>query len=106
MENADRCTARCRRSRDDVAGTQQDAATDHGGTAQKRSDRLVTSEKLAAIGDVSASIAHSLKNPLAAIRAMAQAEIESRQLTGENLRDIMKMTDRLTGAHESDLGFL
>jgi len=58
-------------------------------------DRLVASEKLAAVGEVSTSIAHSLKNPLAAIRAMAQAEFESGN-PGENLQDIVTMVDRLT----------
>jgi signal transduction histidine kinase/HAMP domain-containing protein len=60
-------------------------------------DRLVASEKLAAVGEVSASLAHSLKNPLAAIRALAQLELETGR-GGENLPEIIRTVDRL-GAH-------
>jgi signal transduction histidine kinase len=63
-------------------------------------DRLVESERLAAVGGVSASLAHSLRNPLAAIRAMAQADLEKGGR--ENLNDIIKMVDRL-GSHMNQI---
>jgi signal transduction histidine kinase/HAMP domain-containing protein len=99
MENADLYGA-MRKSRDDVEAlnvTLRETVEELRSTR----DRLVASEKLAAVGGVSASIAHSLKNPLAAIRAMAQAEIETGP-EGENLQDIIMMVDRL-GAHMNQI---
>lgn len=56
-------------------------------------DRLVGSERMAAIGEMAASVAHSLKNPLAAIRATAQmAAAESSQ---EEMADIVRLVDRM-----------
>jgi len=99
MENADLYGA-MRNSRDDVEAlnvTLRETVEELRSTR----DRLVASEKLAAVGGVSASIAHSLKNPLAAIRAMAQAELETAP-DGQNLQDIIKMVDRL-GAHMNQI---
>ncbi len=92
MENAD-LYGSMQRSRNDVEGlnlTLRQTVEELRGTQ----DRLVASERLAAVGGVSASIAHSLRNPLAAIRAMAQSDLE-RGGGSENLPDIIKMVDRL-----------
>ncbi|MFQ5701995.1 MAG: ATP-binding protein [Acidobacteriota bacterium] len=61
-------------------------------------DRLVASEKMAAVGQMAASLAHSLRNPLAAIRAAAQAGLSQAEdgRDEETLRDTTKLVDRMT----------
>lgn len=62
-------------------------------------NQLIQSEKLASIGQMSATVAHGMRNPLANIRAVAQVSL--RELNSnpgsleENLRDIISQVDRL-----------
>lgn len=71
--------------------------------------RLVQSEKLAALGQLSASIAHEVRNPLAVIRSAAQSLGESvagRDAEGERAcRFITAEIDRLTSVVGSLLAF-
>ncbi len=63
---------------------------------------LVQKERLAAVGELSAAVAHAIRNPLAGIKAAAQlAILEADQEEGADLdeqvalRDIVSETDRL-----------
>lgn len=65
---------------------------------QTAQSRLVQAEKLAGIGEMSAAVAHGLRNPLAGLRASAQLAL--RQTPGseafrESLHGIIEETDRL-----------
>ena len=66
---------------------------------QRTRDELVRSERLAAVGQLSAAIAHGIRNPLAGIRAAAQVAREdldeAEGSLGETLDDILAETDRL-----------
>ncbi len=61
-------------------------------------------ERLAAIGELCSSVAHGIRNPLAAIRSSAQLALELGRIDGdsaERLRDILnegqRLGDRVTG---------
>ena len=57
---------------------------------------LVKNARFAAIGEMAASVAHSIRNPLAAIRSSAElAEEEPAPATREYARSIMQQVDRL-----------
>ena len=61
-------------------------------------DQLRASERLAAIGEVSAAVAHGIRNPLANIRAVAQVALDTagdRDATGKYLGAITAEVDRL-----------
>jgi two-component system, NtrC family, sensor histidine kinase HydH len=60
-------------------------------------DRLMEVEALAAIGETAAAVTHSIRNPLASIRAAAETAL-SDDLDGarESARDIISEADRLT----------
>ena len=68
-------------------------------TAQLRESRaqLVQSEKLASIGEMSAAVAHGLRNPLASLRASAQLVLRhpASPAAEEQLRAIVAEVDRL-----------
>jgi signal transduction histidine kinase len=60
--------------------------------------QLVQSEKLASIGEMSAAVAHGLRNPLASLRAAAQVALhrmKSDPAAGEHLQAIVEEVDRL-----------
>jgi signal transduction histidine kinase len=60
--------------------------------------QLVQSEKLASIGEMSAAVAHGLRNPLASLRAAAQLALHQMRDTPpaqEHLRAIVEEVDRL-----------
>lgn len=59
--------------------------------------QLVQSEKLASIGEMSAAVAHGLRNPLASLRASAQLVLRhpGSPAAGEQLRAILDEVDRL-----------
>jgi len=59
--------------------------------------QLVQSEKLASIGEMSAAVAHGLRNPLASLRAAAQLALRHTDSAGprEHLRLIIDEVDRL-----------
>ncbi len=80
-------------------------------TDQKRRDEYLKEvEKMATIGELSASLAHEIRNPLAAIRASVEILGEYDD-TPDNNRDrrlkklIMKETDRLTNVLDEFLIF-
>lgn len=61
-------------------------------------DRLVASESLSAVGEMSASVAHSIRNPLASIRSAAEiAQEEDGPQLAASLRDITNQADRIDG---------
>ena len=60
--------------------------------------RLAERERLATLGQMAATVAHEIKNPLSAIKSIAQVMGEDQSLSGEYARDlslIVGETDRL-----------
>jgi signal transduction histidine kinase len=59
--------------------------------------QLLQSEKLASIGEMSAAVAHGLRNPLASLRAVAQLALHrtDSRASGEDLSAIIDEVDRL-----------
>jgi len=59
--------------------------------------KLVESETLAAVGEMAAAVAHSIRNPLAAIRSSAEltTELSQEAETRETAEDIISESDRL-----------
>ena len=60
--------------------------------------QLIQSEKLASIGEMSAAVAHGLRNPLASLRAAAQVALHQMRETPaarEHLETIIEEVDRL-----------
>src|SRR5690606_23738086 len=64
---------------------------------QRAQARLVQSEKLASIGEMSAAVAHGLRNPLASLRASAQLVLRhpGSPAAPEQLAAIIEEVDRL-----------
>jgi signal transduction histidine kinase len=60
---------------EDELGTLSQALNRMADSLLEIRDRLVEQERLAAIGEVASSIAHNIRNPLAGIRASAQASL-------------------------------
>lgn len=61
--------------------------------------RLAQGERLAALGQMAATVAHEVRNPLSAIKSIAQVMREDQQLSSEYARDlnlIVGETDRLS----------
>jgi len=60
--------------------------------------QLIQSEKLASIGEMSAAVAHGLRNPLASLRAAAQValrQVHETPMAQEHLKTIIAEVDRL-----------
>jgi len=59
--------------------------------------RLVESETMVAIGEMASAVAHSIRNPLAAIRSGAEltAEMSDDKVINETAGDIITQTDRV-----------
>jgi len=60
--------------------------------------QLIQSEKLASIGEMSAAVAHGLRNPLASLRAAAQVALRQAQgapVAAEHLKTVIAEVDRL-----------
>jgi signal transduction histidine kinase len=70
--------------------------------------QLIRAERLASIGEMSAAVAHGLRNPLASLRAAAQLAIHQmrdRPAAREQLEPILAEVDRLDRRIESLLGY-
>ena len=70
--------------------------------------RLAEGERLAALGRMAATVAHEVKNPLSAIKSIAQVMREDERLAGSFDRDlslIIGETDRLSGTVSQLLSF-
>jgi signal transduction histidine kinase len=70
--------------------------------------RLAHGERLAALGQMAATVAHEVKNPLSAIKSIAQVMREDERLSGEYTRDlnlIVGETDRLSRSVTQLLSF-
>jgi signal transduction histidine kinase len=62
-------------------------------------DRLVMAERFALVGEMSAYVAHNIRNPVASIRATAQDELDRTppdDLRYESLVNVVKAADRIT----------
>jgi signal transduction histidine kinase len=63
---------------------------------RSQQERLVESERLAAVGELGSAVAHGIRNPLTAIRSSAELALEGDpELSREAARDIMDEVDRL-----------
>jgi signal transduction histidine kinase len=70
--------------------------------------RLAQKERLAALGQMAATVAHEVKNPLSAIKSIAQVMREDEQLRADYARDldlIVGETDRLNRSVTQMLSF-
>jgi signal transduction histidine kinase len=70
--------------------------------------KVAEGERLAALGQMAATVAHEVKNPLSAIKSIAQVMSEDEALTGQHARDlslIVGETDRLSKSLNQLLSF-
>lgn len=70
--------------------------------------RVAQGQRLAALGQMAATVAHEVKNPLSAIKSIAQVMREDERLVGEYTRDldlIVGETDRLSRSVSQLLSF-
>ena len=70
--------------------------------------KLAHGERLAALGQMAAAVAHEVKNPLSAIKSIAQVMREDEHITGEYARDldlIVGETERLSRSVTQLLSF-
>lgn len=79
-------------------GVQNVALEEANRDLREAQDELVQKERLAAIGELSAAVAHAIRNPLAGIKAAAQLalfELSSHPVES-TVADVVSETDRLT----------
>jgi signal transduction histidine kinase len=70
--------------------------------------RLVVAERLAAVGELSAAVAHGIRNPVAGIKAAAQVaslDVADDHPLRESLNDIVVEADKLEGRIQALLDF-
>jgi signal transduction histidine kinase len=64
---------------------------------RQQQDELATAQTRAAVGELAASVAHNIRNPLASIRATAELGLEAPEdLDAEGARDILHQVDRIS----------
>lgn len=62
---------------------------------QSQRERLVEAEAMARVGEISASVAHSIRNPLASIRSSAELQLELREGSPEAAHETIANADRI-----------
>jgi signal transduction histidine kinase len=88
--------------RQDEIGDLARAFADMTGRLRQTQAKLVQSEKLASIGEMSAAVAHGLRNPLASLRAAAQFALKrpespaSREQLGAIIDEVDRLDRRIT----------
>jgi two-component system sensor histidine kinase AtoS len=85
---------------EDELGALAGDITEMARSLRESRERLVRTERLAALGEFAAYLSHNLRNPLAGIRSAAQAALEDpadSQLSRESFQDIIQTVDKLTG---------
>ena len=80
----------------------------------KMQSELIASQRMAAVGEMAAAVAHGIGNPLSSIRAAAQVALldaaadsdpQHTQKTATNLRNIMEQVDRVQKRMQGLLNF-
>jgi two-component system, NtrC family, sensor histidine kinase HydH len=82
----------------DEFGTLAESINTMAASLAEHQRRLLAAERFAMVGEMSAYVAHNIRNPLASIRTTAQAEFLSlgeQDPRRESFRDIVTATDRL-----------
>lgn len=65
-------------------------------TIRRQHDRLIEAETMAAVGELTSSMAHNIRNPLASIRSSAELSIDLKGADHEEqAHDIIKAVDRI-----------
>jgi signal transduction histidine kinase len=62
---------------------------------REQRSRLVETEALALVGEMSAAVAHSIRNPLASIRSSAELQIEIGEARREVAQEVVRNVDRI-----------
>jgi len=62
---------------------------------REQRSRLVEAEALAMVGEMSAAVAHSIRNPLASIRSSAELQMETGEARREDAQDVVRNVDRI-----------
>jgi two-component system sensor histidine kinase HydH len=65
------------------------------GQLQAQRERLVEAESMARAGEIAASVAHSIRNPLASIRSTAELQLELGEPHPEASRETIAQVDRI-----------
>lgn len=61
----------------------------------RQRERLIDAEAMARTGEIAASVAHSIRNPLASIRSSAELQIELGEATPDGAREMVANVDRI-----------
>ena len=68
-------------------------------TIKRQQDKLLQAQRMAAVGEMAAAIAHGLRNPLASIRSSAELALEGDLVPEDRelMEDVITQSDRLEG---------